>query len=1371
MKKVLGLDLGSSSIGWAFVHEAENNNETTKIIDAGVRVVPLTTDEMNSFNSGQSVTTNADRRLKRSARRNLQRFKLRRAQLLNVLVENKFIASRDEIIEQGINSTHRNWKLRSLAASERVELNELATIFFMINKKRGYKSSRKTNSTEEEGTAVDSVDLSLLLKHQNKTPGQYLFEQLNSGERFVKPDFYASDLKEEIHRILEFQSQYHQDIDEVLCDRFNTSTTKAQVLNYIRKDRKLELCEVPKKRVEKREFYYSNRSQAATGRIELNILLFVLTEIKGEIDKVSGYLGEISDRSKILRSNGLTIGQYLFDKLKSNPRSPLKNKVFYRQDYIDEFDKIWAIQSEYHPQLTDDLKREIKDITIFYQRRLKSQKHLVANCEFASQIKIVPKGSREPIPLKKKVAPKSSPIFQEYRLLQSINNLKITDITTGENYPLDENSRNLIYGWLQLKEVLTSNDLLKILGLDKNQFEFNLKEIIGNRTRASFIQAINKIAVLTGHEEIKINLKQSPESIEKDFTTFLEALGIKSELIQIDAYDKEYQNQLYYKVWHLLYSAEENEHIKEELMDWTGIDANMLSVFYGMQFEVDYSNISTFAMSRLLPFLKEGSDLSEACVEHSKKDPKRAFQHSLYLTKEENANRELQNNLELLKQGELRNPVVEKVVNQVINMVNTMLDDKNLGRPDEIRIEMARDLKASNDERNKLTKVINQNKKRNEEIRKNLRTEFKSELKGGRVTANDILRYKLWLETNKISLYTGKHIKAVDLFNGTYDIEHIIPKSKYFDDSFTNKTLCERKINEDKGGDTAYTYFERKGVDQLQQFKARVEHLYQLGFSSSNTAGISKRKKEILLTSNEDIPTDFINRQLQETRYISKKATEVLFPITRSISHTIGSVTKRLRDDWGLVDVMKELNWEKYSKVEGRTKIIEGKQGQKLKRIIDWDKRNDHRHHAMDAITVALTKPEYVQMLNNLNANGNNSQSYALKNKLMDNGRVKPPIKDLKKESIGILGRILISHKSKNKVTTPNINRTVYSGGILKTTKQQDVPRGQLHKETVYSKSHFYETKWVPINAKITIEDIHNIANQRQRLAVLDRFNQYNQDAKTAFSGKNALKKNPIFLDEAKGIKIPEKLKISILKERFTIRKPIAPDLKIDKIIDVGIKRKIQERIELLGKESLANIEDNPIWLDKEKGVPIKTVAISGVSNAQALHEKRDHLGNLILDHNGKPIPNDFVSLGNNHHVAIYRDSDGNFQEEVVSFYEAVERKKQGIPVVQKDHPLGWDFVFTLKQNDMFYIPLDSQDVFDLDPCKKENHASISPRLFRVQKIATKNYEFRQHLETVVTNDIKDLTMIRIQSLPRIKGLIKCRLNHLGSIVAWNIHD
>lgn len=161
----------------------------------------------------------------------------------------------------------------------------------------------------------------------------------------------------------------------------------------------------------------------------------------------------------------------------------------------------------------------------------------------------------------------------------------------------------------------------------------------------------------------------------------------------------------------------------------------------------------------------------------------------------------------------------------------------------------------------------------------------------------------------------------------------------------------------------------------------------------------------------------------------------------------------------------------------------------------------------------------------------------------------------------------------------------------------------------------------------------------------------------------------------------------------------------------------------------------------------------------------------IFGDENGNNIPADYVSTGNNHHVAVYRDENGNIQENVVSFYEAVSRKNQGLPIIDRSYNqhLGWQFLFTMKQNELFVFP-NAQTGFDplnIDLFDAENKKIISPNIFRVQKIAQKDYFFRHHLETNVENNpaTKNFTWKREGTLG-LKGIIKVRVNHLGDIVS-----
>jgi CRISPR-associated endonuclease Csn1 len=247
-------------------------------------------------------------------------------------------------------------------------------------------------------------------------------------------------------------------------------------------------------------------------------------------------------------------------------------------------------------------------------------------------------------------------------------------------------------------------------------------------------------------------------------------------------------------------------------------------------------------------------------------------------------------------------------------------------------------------------------------------------------------------------------------------------------------------------------------------------------------------------------------------------------------------------------------------------------------------------------------------------------------------------------------------------------------------------------------------------------------------------------------------------------------------------------------VIDTKIKRILEQRLADFGgdaKKAFTNLDENPICLNKEKGIPIKRVTISGISNAEALHDKRDKSGNFVLDENGNKQPVDFVNTGNNHHVAIYRDTEGNLQENVVSFFEAVARVNLGLPVIDREFKKseGWEFLFSMKQNEYFVFPNEKTgfNPNEVDLLHPENYARISPNLFRVQKIASKNYMFRHHLETKVSFEIKDESKSKeerkkeakeienklrkfawklIQTPNNLKDIVKVRVNHIGQIVS-----
>ncbi len=1436
-KNVLGLDLGVTSIGFAHVIECEDRNES-EIKQIGVRVNALTVDEQTNFEKGKPFSINAERTLKRGARRNLDRYQDRRKNLVDVLTKNRVINSESTLTEDGKDTTHQTWALRAKAVSEKVEKEEFARILFAINKKRGYKSSRKAKN-EDEGQAIDGMAVAKRLYEENLTPGQLAYELLKEGKKSL-PDFYRSDLQTEFDQVWRFQKQFYP---EILTDSFYeelkgkgqraTSAAFWKTYNFntadikdleeaLKNERTIQLS----KREQKKLQAYKWRSEAISYQLEKEEVAHVLTEINNNLNNSSGYLGAISDRSKELYFNKQTVGQYLYQQLKENSHARLKNQVFYRQDYLDEFEILWETQSKFHSELTTELKEEIRDIIIFYQRKLKSQKGLISFCELESK-EVVIDGAKKIIG--SRVAPKSSPLFQEFKIWQNLNNVLVRKkgsrkrVTKAQNqhslfeeekeiFSLDLEAKEKLFEELNLKGNLSAKNCLEILGLNPNEWEFNYTQLEGNRTAKALYEAYLKILDIEGYDvkdllKVKSNkdevelddLKVPAAEIKNMVRDIFNTNEIDTEILDFDAEadGKTFEKQQSYQLWHLLYSYEGddsqsgNEKLYELLAKKFGFKLEHAQILANVGLVDDYGNLSSKAMRKIYPHIRE-NNYSTACelvgYRHSK--------HSL--TKDELKDRFLEDKLELLKKNSLRQPVVEKILNQMINIVNALIEknsekDENgtitkYFKFDEIRIELARELKKNAAERAEMTTSINAAKLAHEKIFKILQNEFGIK----NPTRNDIIRFRLYEELKNRGykdLYTDTYIPREILFSKQIDIDHIIPQSRLFDDSFSNKTIVYRQTNLDKGNKTAFDYVSSKyGI--TEEFEGRIKSLYD-AYQKNKEEGVSKAKYQKLLKQETEIGDGFIERDLRESQYIAKKAKELLFKITTSVVPTSGSVTNRLREDWNLVNVMKEINLPKY-RLLGLTDLQERRNGHKVEVIKDWTKRNDHRHHAMDALTVAFTKRNHIQYLNYLNArkdeghklHGNIIAIENLETELSidENGNkrrvFKEPIPNFRQIAKEHLENVLISHKAKNKVVTKNRNKIKSKKG--EKVKIELTPRGQLHKETIYGKYRFHQSKEEKVSVKFDLETIEKVANPTYKKALLQRLAENGNDPKRAFAGKNALNKTAIYISLENNIKVPEAVKLVWLEEDYSIRKDVTPenfkdDKSIEKILDAGVKGILKSRLKEFGgdaKKAFSDLDKNPIWLNKEKGIAIKRVRISGVKNAEPLHYKKDHFGNHILDENGNKIPIDFVSTGNNHHVAIYQDETGNLQEKIVSFFEAVERVNQGLPIIDKTYNqhLGWQFLFTMKQNEMFVFPNEKTGFHpaEVDLLNPRNKKIISPNLFRVQKIATKNYFFRHHLETTVDThkDLAGVTYKPQLGLKGVFGILKVRINHLGDIVS-----
>ena len=272
----------------------------------------------------------------------------------------------------------------------------------------------------------------------------------------------------------------------------------------------------------------------------------------------------------------------------------------------------------------------------------------------------------------------------------------------------------------------------------------------------------------------------------------------------------------------------------------------------------------------------------------------------------------------------IKNPIVITALFELRKLVNELIDEH--GKIDEIKVEMARDLKVSKSERYKTRRNQQRLEKENDRVKVEV-------LKYTNLSHDNILKFKLWEECKRTCPYTGLSIPINELFTNKWQIEHIHPWSKSLNDSFSNKTLCLGTENIKKGNKTPFEYY---GNDEANWSAIRERALKLFSFTKEYPDSYNKFKRFV----KQSFDDDFTSRQLNDTRYISKEAKNYLSKICKNVMVSPGQATSNLRQKWGLNHILNDEN--------AKT-------------------REDHRHHAIDALVMACTKLSYVQELSKWN--------------------------------------------------------------------------------------------------------------------------------------------------------------------------------------------------------------------------------------------------------------------------------------------------------------------------------------------------------------------------------------------------------------------
>ncbi|WP_259067738.1 type II CRISPR RNA-guided endonuclease Cas9 [Mucilaginibacter sp. X4EP1] len=1139
---------------------------------------------------------------------------------------------------------------------------------------------------------------------------------------------------------------------------------------------------------------YELREKAIKEKIELRELgrvLYHLNQRRGYKSsrsdstlekKDTDYVAEVKSRHQLIKNAGQTIGQHFYEKLKETPNYRIKQQVFPREAYVEEFEAICREQKKYHPVLTDIIVAKLRNEIIYYQRKLKSQKALVSICELEGKIRKNEKGIG--ILTGPKVAPKSSPLFQICKIWETINSISIKN-RKGEILIIDNEKKKQIFDYLDNNERLSQAELLGILELNKNDGWYTNKQISkglqGNLTKVAILKHLQ-------HTE---HLLQFDLNIEAT-----EVIDFKSgEVKQAEQISANFEQQPFYQLWHTIYSISDAEECRNALKSKFNLSSEIADHLIKLDFTKSaFGNKSAKAMRKILPHLMHGLVYSSACSIAG-------YNHSNSLTKEERQGRSVDSHIELLKKNSLRQPIVEKILNQLINVVNEIIKEYgSFNNDDEIRIELARELKQSKDERNETMLNISANETINNEVIKRL-----IEL-GLPSKRRNIEKYKFIFPVRNKKLkeaiiknqciYCGEQFSLSEALSGNnFDVDHIIPQSLLFDDSQTNKVLVHRKCNaEDKKNKTAYDFIRAKGDIELQKYLTRLDEWYKQGILSyskmerlkaSHEDYLDRKNKKKETEADKKLWENFIARQLRETQYITRKSKNILEQVCNNVWSTSGNITQYLRTVWGWNEVTMNLQLQKYADLgltERKHWQTNNGQFHSQEIIKDWSKRDDHRHHAIDALIIACTEQSFVQRINTLNASTTRDEmkkevddagiDYDRKKNLLENFIFsKKPFTTKQVEDK--VDNILISFKPGKRIGTISKHKATGKNketGVL-------VPRGPLSEESVYGKIKTIVKKQ-PL--KFLFENPQNIFKPYIKALVEERLSRFNGDTKKAIA---SVKEEPIFLDKDQAIILQFG---TCYIDEYVIKYPLNTDFtKADKIIDEKIKKIISDRLDQYNnnpKEAFKNIENDPIWFNHAKNIPIKTVRCStGLSAVEPIkkNEQGENIG--------------FVKPANNHHIAIYLDADGKKKEHICSFWHAVERKKNNIPAVIKDSKNIWDSILTSKlnytesfleklprdnwifqqsiqQNEMFILGLSKEEIEIA--ISEKNKKFISKFLYLAWSISESDYWFRHHLETK-NSDLKKINeakeskrYYRFKSVGAFEKMnpIKVKINILGEI-------
>lgn len=1432
-KHILGLDLGTNSIGWAVIN-ASKNEEDKEQLDGincdGVRIIPMDASVLGDFDKGNSKSQTADRTKSRSVRRLYERNKLRRERLHRILDLLGFLPSHysQQLDRYGKFITGTEPKLPWYKNEQghwsfifQDSFDEMLADFYQEHPdfiSKGQKVPydwtiyylRKKALTQK----VNKEELAWILLNFNQKRGYYQLREEEQQERPSKTRLY-------------FDSQIVTDIIDT-----NQTYKGMKVFSVILEDGtrgKIFKKEIPDWIGQKKDIIVTidldkdgKDKYDETGELSCRFKIPSEQEWEEQWELIK------TKTQKDLDDSGKTVGAYIYDTLLQMPKQKIRGKLvrtIERKYYKEELRRILEKQKEFHPEFQDrtlyeacleelypqndahrnlisnrDLVYLLVEDILFYQRPLKSKKSLISDCPF-EEYTHVDKETGEVCYYHPKCIAKSHPLFQEFRLWQFLSNLRIyqkekmvngklcLDVDVTSDFLKNEEDYTDLFDWLNRQKSIKQDSFFKcpLFGLKKKDitnYRWNYvedKTYPGNETRALILGRLEKAGITA------------------DFLTL----------------------EMEKALWHILYSISDKRELEKALNSFArqhSLGEKFVKEFLGIPpFEKEYGSYSAKAIKKLLPLMRTGKYWNETCIdeqtcnridkiisgEYDEGIQARVREKAIHLNdmssfkglplwlacyvvyNRHSEAKDIQKwekpsdidaYLKSFKQHSLHNPIVEQIILETLRTVRDIW--KQVGHIDEIHVELGREMKNPSEKRKKMAQQIQENENTNLRI-KALLTEFmnpefeienvhpyspgqqdllriyeegvwnsvdevpdeiatiikkfnESDMKK-RPTTSEVLRYKLWLEQKYRSPYTGEMIPLSKLFTPAYEIEHIIPQARYFDDSFSNKVICESEVNKLKSNMLGYEFINKHHGEKVQLTGGKSVEIFSVGsyeqFIKDNYSRNAAKMKRLLM---DDIPEQFIARQLNDSRYISKLVKSLLSNIVREAGEQeemsknvivcTGSITDRLKKDWGINDVWNRIILPRFLRLNELTESnrftsvtasgnvipampLELQKGFNKKRI-------DHRHHAMDAIVIACANRNIVNYLNNESASKNAQTSrYDLQRLLCDKQKtddkgnyrwfIKKPWDTFTQDVYTALQEIIVSFKQNLRIINKTTNHYQHYEAGKKTIISQKkgdnwAIRKPMHKDTVFGEVNLRSIKTVPlkealINPKAVVE---KDLKKKLKELLMQHLNEkqikkYFEDNKDTWQDVD-LKKIKVYYFSKE------------TKDRFfAVRKPIDSSFDKKKIMgnvtDTGIQKILLRHLE-------AN-ENNPEWAFSPEGIETMNKNIIELNDGKwhqpiykvRVYEKADKFA--VGQNGNKSTKYVEAAKGTNLFFAIYEtEQEDQSTGEVIKKRSyatiplniVIDRQKHGLPPAPEDEN-GNPPKFVLSPNDLVYVPTEKE--------------------------------------------------------------------------------